>query len=90
MAGSLFFHENRCFKRKRIRFNQQRSVHTVSLQSLYPNFLQSAATYQAPYRPSSFKDAAILANQEGQTPMATFLQAGIHIEMIGRDMPKKC
>ncbi|MFJ9502147.1 IS3 family transposase [Brevibacillus centrosporus] len=37
-----------------------------------------------------FKVAAVQAYQEGHTPMEIFLQAGFHIEMIGRDMPKKC
>lgn len=37
-----------------------------------------------------FKVAAVQAYREGQTPMEIFLQAGFYIEMIGRDMPKKC
>ncbi|QDS36620.1 IS3 family transposase [Brevibacillus brevis] len=37
-----------------------------------------------------FKAAAVRAYQEGQTPMEIFLQAGFQIEIIGRDMPKKC
>lgn len=37
-----------------------------------------------------FKVAAVQAYQEGQPPMEIFLRAGFHIEVIGRDMPKKC
>jgi putative transposase len=41
------------------------------------------------YSPS-FRLEAIQAYKEGQTPMEIFLRAGLNIDLIGHEMPRKC
>ncbi|PSJ85593.1 HTH domain-containing protein, partial [Brevibacillus fortis] len=70
--------------RNRKSFTEQ-EIHTLENN---PNVLRVTGK-NITYSPM-FKVSAVQAYQEGQTPMEIFLQAGFYIEIIGKDMPKKC